>query len=378
MMDMNFVDAVAINGVRITGDGYMVGQAKCARTGCQAYMAADVGLPGSGTVNVYRPDEVVFDKASLATFAGKPITIGHPSEGVTAETWRQLAVGDIGTEIARDGEFVSVPYKIMDAAAIKAIQYGEACELSMGYTTGIEIRDGVAPDGTPYQAVQTGPIRVNHMAIVKSARGGSQLRIGDDAPWGAAPFTSDGKEIGMADTNLKTVVLGDQAVQVAAVDAQAIENFKAASAKALADAKADGDRTIAAKDAELATKDSEIAALKAKVLDAAGLDKLVADRADVIGKANVIAPAVMIDGKSIPEIKRAAVVAKSGAAMAHKSEAYIEAAFDLLCADIADPAAKALADAKGHAVSDSDKSYADRAKALSDEWKKPNTKKEAA
>ena len=180
MTDIQFTDLADISGIRVTADGYMVGQVRCARTGCQTYMATDIGLPGSGTVSVYRPPEVVFAKDSLATFAGKPVCMGHPPEMVTSDNWRTYAVGDIGTEIARDGEFVSVPYKIMDAAAIKAVQDGTR-QISMGYTTGLSIEDGVAPDGTPYQVVQTGPIRINHLAIVPQARGGSNLRIGDGA-----------------------------------------------------------------------------------------------------------------------------------------------------------------------------------------------------
>lgn len=367
MTEVKFTDLSPIAGTRITADGYMTGQARCARTGCQTYMAADLGMPGSGTVSVYRPPEVVFDKASLATFAGKPVTMGHPAQGVTADTWKELAIGDIGVEIARDGEFVSVPYKIMDAAAIKAVQDGTR-QLSMGYTTGIEIRDGVAPDGTPYQAVQTGPIRVNHMAIVGAARGGSQLRIGDGAIWGAEALPPIRKELDMAEAiKTQTVLVDGLSVETTDAGAQAIAKLQ----KDAAAAQATADKAIATKDAELATKDAEITALKAKVLDAAALDKLVADRADLIGKAKAIAPAVLTDGKSATDIKRAVVVAKSGAAMADKSDAYIEAMFDILAADVKadDPAAKALADANGAALTTLDKQRADRDKALSDAWK---------
>lgn len=375
-----FMDALApLGGTRITADGYMVGEVLCARTGCQQYLASDLGLAIGGTVTVYRPEEVVSDKASLATFAGKPVTMGHPAEQVTADNWKSLAVGDIGTEVARDGEFVRVPYKIMDAAAIAAIQAGTR-EVSMGYTTGVEMRDGVAPDGTPYQAVQTGPIRINHLAIVPKARGGSQLRIGDGAAqWGAAPLTLDEKEIRMSDNSLKTVVLGDKAVQVAAADVQTIEAFKADAAKVLADAKADHDKAIAKKDGEIIAKDKEIADLKAEILAVDDLDKLIADRAALITKAKAISDAIVVSGKSDAEIKRAAVAAKLGDAAADKTDAYIDAMFDILSdAKPADPVVAALADAKKPAMAaDRDKLYSDRVKALSDAWKPSTIKKEA-
>lgn len=367
-----------MSGTRITADGYLVADVRCARTGTQQYLASDLGLADGGMVTVYRSEDVVFDKASLATFAGKPVTMGHPMEAVTAANWKALAVGDIGTEIARDGEFVRVPLKVMDASAIDMVQSGGAREVSMGYTTGIEMKDGIAPDGTPYQAVQTGPIRINHLAIVPRARGGSQLRIGDDAaPWGAAPFTSDGKDIGMADTPMKTVVLGDKAVNVPVTEAPAIEAFKDAAAVASAKLVADHEKTIAAKDAELATKDAEIASLKGKVLDAAALDKLVADRAALTAKAKAIAPAVVTDGQAPAAIKRAAVEAKKGT-MADKSDAYVDAMFDILAAEVgdADPLKAALADGAGQVANDRNKIYADRAATISAAWKTP--KKEVA
>lgn len=363
MTDIKMTDAASLSGTRLTADGYLVADVLCARTGCQDYLARELGMMGDGIVTVYRPESAVFDKASLATFAGKPVTMGHPSEPVTADNWKAHAVGDVGEEIARDGESVRVQIKLMDAAAIASVQNGTR-EISMGYTTPLSMQDGTAPDGTPYQAVQTGPIRINHLAIVPAARGGSSLRIGDGADnWGAAPLIPKGVPA-MAD-NLKTVVLGDKAVNVTVADAPTIEAFKADQAKALADAKAEHDKAIAAKDAELATKDSTIADLKAKVLDGAALDKLVQDRADLIAKARAIAPETVTDGKSVADIKKAVVTAKRGAEMADKSAAYIDAAFDLL-AD-ADPVKAALGDAAKSQIGGD--IYAERDKKLSDAWK---------
>lgn len=380
MTDMNFTDMAPLSGARLTADGYLVANVRCARTGCQQYRASDLGMTGNDVVTVFRPEATVFAKDSLATFAGKPVTMGHPEGAVSADNWRALAVGDIGTEIARDGEYVTVPLKLMDAAAIKAVMDGTR-EISMGYSVGIEMQDGVAPDGTPYQAIQTGHLRVNHLAIVSAARGGANLRIGDSAePWGASPLSPDRKDIGMTDTPMKTVVLGDKAaVTVPVTDALTIEAFKDAATAASAKLVADHATALATKDAALATKDAEITALKAKVLDGGALDKLVSDRADLIGKAKAITAGIVTDGKSAAEIKRATVIAKAGAAMSDKSEAYLDAMFDILATDAAknsDPAAKALADGTAPVLTDADTLYAQRALRLSDAWK-PQPKKEA-
>lgn len=380
MTETKFADAATLAGTRMTNDGYMVAEVRCARTGCQDYLASEMGVDGD-VITVYRPPEVVFDKASMATFAGKPVTIGHPSDPVTAENWKSLAVGDIGEDIARDGEFIRVPIKLMDAAAIEAVMSGTR-EISMGYSTGIEFRDGTAPDGTPYQAVQVGPIRINHLAIVPHARGGSKLRIGDGAgQWGASPLNNR-EDAHMADNAIKTrtVMIDGLSVETTDAGAQALEKLKSDISDAANAHKAeiaDRDKTIAAKDAEIATKDAKIKDLESKILDAAAIDKLVKDRADFVAKVRAIDPETVTDGKSQAEVMKAVVIAKRGAEMADKSDAYIEAAFDILASDVkTDDAAKVLAGGTTVKVGDRDKLYADRDREIADAWKTPK-KKEA-
>ena len=115
----------------------------------------------------------------------------------------------------------------------------------------------------------------------------------------------------------------------------------------------------------MAKKDAEIADLKAKTLDAAAIDALVKDRADLVARAKAIQPDAVTDGKSNADIKRAVVVAKRGDAVKDKADAYIDAAFDLL-GDAEDPAKTALADASTAKVGDA---YADYENRMSNAWK---------
>jgi hypothetical protein len=84
-LEHKFTDTVTLVGTRVTTDGYLVGEVRCARSGCQQYLASELGLvdsePGE-VVNVYRPESAVFSKDSMATFVGKPVTVGHPPEMV--------------------------------------------------------------------------------------------------------------------------------------------------------------------------------------------------------------------------------------------------------------------------------------------------------
>jgi len=376
---MKFTDAASITGMRLTADGYLVGDVRCARTGCQTYHSAEIGLGDQGMVTVYRPDDAVFARDSMATFAGKPVTIGHPAEPVTADNWKTHAVGDIGEDIARDGEFVRVPIKLMDAAAIKAVQDGTR-EISMGYTTPIEARDGIAPDGTAYQAVQTGPIRINHLAIVSKARGGAELRVGDGVnQWGATPITMrKSKEVTMTDI-LKTVVLGDQAAQVAADSVSIIDKFKADAAKKLADALASKDAAIAEKEEEIGKLKADLSEAEKKVPTADALDALVAERADLMADAEKLAG--IKDAKGTPADIRKAIVAKrlGDAAVEGVSDAEITGMFKAVKAQgvkDGDPFKRTVADGVKTQVSDADTEYNAMLADMQNAWKTPS-KKEA-
>jgi hypothetical protein len=164
--------------VRITHDGYMTARPRVARTGIQIYSGKELGRPEMDRVRVYRPADQVFDTNAMASLAHRPITNDHPREAVTAENWKKYAVGQVGDEVARDGEFIRVPLVLMDAEVISAVKDGKR-EISLGYDANLEWRAGVTDQNEQYDAVQTS-IRINHLAIVDAARGGPKLVVGDN------------------------------------------------------------------------------------------------------------------------------------------------------------------------------------------------------
>jgi len=334
---MQIKDSLSLDatGLSRSADGYLVATAKIARAGnVQQYLGRELGMTGDEAGNVfgvYRDPDVVFDEASMASLAGRPVTRNHPPDGVNAQTWRDLAIGTVGGRVVRDGEHVVASMAIMDAAAAAEVE-GGARSLSAGYTTGIMQDSGVAPDGTPYQYRQSGPIRFNHVAYLpdNNPRAGN-TRIGDARTWGLAPLpTADTKGNIMS---LQTVVLGDQAAQVAIADAPKVEAFKADMVKKLSDAETAHAKAIADKDAAIAKAEAERDDAKKKVLSEADIDKRVADRADLIGKARAIVADVKTDGLADAAIRKAVVISKLGDAMADKSDAYIDARFDILAED---------------------------------------------
>jgi hypothetical protein len=336
---MQFTDAVTVAGTRRRDDGYLVADARIARTGVQIYAGHEVGKPDMASVRVYRPGSEVFADATLKSAAHRPVTNDHPDEMVTSANWKEHAVGQTGDEVTGEGIFIRVPLMVSDEAAIKDIEAGKQ-ELSAGYTCDLAFEAGTTPTGEAYDAIQKN-IRLNHVAIVARGRAGKQVRIGDGAKsWGAAPIppTTDKETITMSDA-LRTVVVDGLSVSTTDQGAQAISKLLKdleSSAAKLADAETRHQTALATKDADLAKAHAERDAANAKVLSDADLDKRVAARADLITKAKAIAKDVKTDGLSDGAIRKAAVTAALGdAAVKDKADAYIDARFDILVEDAA-------------------------------------------
>ncbi|ENH9244463.1 DUF2213 domain-containing protein [Vibrio cholerae] len=158
-----------------TDEGFLKVSGRAAKTGIQEYYAHELGLndrPHDAVVRVMRFPAEVFKQSALDSYVGADITIEHPETFVSSETFKNSSVGLV-TAAKRDGDFVLVDMIVKDQSAIDAIHSGKV-ELSAGY----ECSYGPAPEGSSYDFVQRN-IRINHLAITNSARGGSQVRLAD-------------------------------------------------------------------------------------------------------------------------------------------------------------------------------------------------------
>ena len=348
---MQLFDRATTSTPRRTTDGYLVADVRVARTGIQEYLGSELGKPDMPIVRVYRPESAVFAADAMHSYAHRPVTNDHPATQVTADTWRDVAVGGTGGEVVRDGEFVRVPMSLMDASAIADYESGKR-ELSMGYDAVIEFIDGVTPEGESYQAVVTS-MKMNHLALVDKARGGAELRIGDSP---SAEGNSGQATGGQTAMTMKQVMVDGLTVETTIQGAQAIEKLN----KQLADSASTVQALKDAHSAELAKRDAEIDSLKSKTLTDAEIDKLVFARTELITKARSVHD-FDYAGLSDSAIRRTAVVAKLGdAAIAGKPEAYVDARFDILVEDAAktDPVREALKDSKpSQPVADSRAAY---------------------
>jgi hypothetical protein len=317
-MSIKFQDKAQVGDVKKTQDGYLVATSRVARTGVQDYLASELGMFGDHVVKVYRPEQEVFAKDAMSSLTHAPVTVDHPAQMVDAANWGDLSVGEVGSEVMRDGEWLTVPLIVKDAKGIHAAGSTHK-EISMGYTA--ELKD--APEGSDYDKVMTN-IRFNHLALVPRGRAGSEARIGDSVDqWGAAP-----KQREVKDMTTKAIVVGDEAVNVPADVADKIIAALDAAKKEVADLTA----TVEARDTTIGELKAECADTAKKVMSDADIAAAVVARKAVTDKAAEFVEGFNDEGQTLADIKRAAVKAKFGdeAAATEVSDAEINGIFRVM------------------------------------------------
>ena len=309
---------------RFDENGLLVDTPVVARVGVQTYIT-----PDGKERREFRPASEVFKAESLASYQGKPVTLGHVT--VNSNNARSVVVGAVSGSGERSYAAVVVPLTIYDKEAIEAAKAGRAGELSVGYTTEdvntagwgsnetgeykldgeYESQDDIPPEWVRFDALQTN-IVVNHVALVYKGRAGV-AKLNFDAQQ-ENPYTID-VDINKEDKQemIKIKLDGAQEFEVAPEIASHIE---ALNAKA--------DTAIAERDAMKAKVDAMPAEIEAAVArakaDADALAALVAVAAEAGIKADCL------DAKGI---KVAYVKEISGLDVSEKSDSYIDAAFDI-------------------------------------------------
>lgn len=344
---MKFTDALELGKPRRTKEGYLAVRARAARTGVYQYDGREIdpdnkhGLRDSGTVNVLRDEATVFDAAAVRTFIGKPITVDHPSEAVTADNWKQHSRGAIMGAL-RDGDYLAFDLLVMDKDAIADIEAGKR-ELSNGYRADIEVGDFTAPDGTKCQARQARITDGNHVAIVDKARGGGNCRIADGGN-DSFEICDFAPVILIADAAQEQSTMKDfltlDGLKVDLTDADAVKAAFAKLQQVAADANTAKDKALT----DVATLTTDKAALEAKVatletqlkdaaLTPAKLREAARAYAEVCDKAKALGVTVT-DEMDEAAIQKAVVTAKIGDAAKDWTDAQIAASFATLAADV--------------------------------------------
>lgn len=322
---------------RMTAEGFLIAPGTIARAGnIQEYRASELGfdvtrgMDASQIVRLYRPTSEVHSQATIGSFEGQTLTMGHPFGGVDAGTWRDVAIGDV-RDVKADGDKVSGELVIRDAKAIKDIQSGTR-QLSCGYTFDCDMTAGRTSDGKAYDGTMTN-IRGNHVAVVDMARGGPGCRIGDSKSKG------NHMKIRMTDRALAGVTLPGFSIVVDDGVGEVAQDAIDRLGKACDAATTAHDAIAAERDAQKARADAaekELADLKAKktVVDGelveakkkvdgipAQVEALAAERSKVVADGLRLFPELKAEGKSVAQIRTEVVTHVVGSDGALKSVA---------------------------------------------------------
>lgn len=165
-----------------TPEGYLICRdAAIARAGDLLYSPTETDVESDGTPTVItRSIEDLCTSKTIASFEGKPVTIGHPDGGgqfVGPENWQDFAVGIVQNVRQGDGDDVDkliADLLITDLEAISVVKRKSLRQLSCGY-------DAKFIETDKNKGIQKNIVG-NHVALVQAGRCGSECSIFDSAP----------------------------------------------------------------------------------------------------------------------------------------------------------------------------------------------------
>lgn len=327
MADVLFQDKLNIPTQRKFKDsGQMIAPCSIARTGVMSYLAKECGdafkdRDPMSIVKIATLAEDLFCKDSIESYRSAPITVGHPEDDVNTENSKDLVKGMLEGLPLRDGELLSATLVLNDADAISITKQSDS-QLSSGHTARLVLCDAAV---TGYDAKKT-HIRCNHVAIVSRGRAGAEVRIADadavaEEVFVEPVFDAEGNEVKPVEVPAAVV----PAVVVEPVATEVVEPV----AVALGDAAA-----LAIEVAQLTVK-LEDAQAEIKTLKLIDIDTLVQERLELVSNVLKLADGIVVTGKSAMELKREVVAKCRDADMTGKSDAYIEARYEVLLEDAA-------------------------------------------
>ncbi len=254
-------------------------RAHIARTGVQIYR-----MPDGSTRREYRPAEEVGSANSLASYAGAPITIGHPKL-VTPQNFEKVSAGHVSSApslIKRDSDdYVEAFLDVNRLDALDAVVSGELVELSAGYRCDFDPTAGLTPQGQPYDGVQRN-IKINHVALLPAgkARAGRKARIVTDEIESVLRLDSNGNQVD-TDGEDMSILIGGKPLEGVALQAAvcALETEAATSKAALAVATTkvdEAEKSAATAEGKLVLAEAAKVAAEAKI-SADAIDALVSD-----------------------------------------------------------------------------------------------------
>jgi hypothetical protein len=319
--------------------------ASIARTGIQLYSDAD------GSVRKeFRPESEVASPESLASFAGKAITMEHPPVLLDSENTKDHSIGFTGTEVVYDNGFVRAVMTITDQEVIDKVMRGDVREVSAGYRVAYDPTPGVTDSGEHYDGIQK-EISGNHVAIVRRGRGGPEVKLHLDRQDGVDPtlfpitetqimtakVVFDGAEFEVSESVALAITKEREDAKMSYEDMKKKYDALVKEAEDMKAKMADMEHGMKEKEDSLEGRSDALAeqvdSLKAELEEAkrVDVDGLVAARVALVEKARIALDAdYEFAGKSDREVMVDAIKADRADAIEldERSDDYVQALFD--------------------------------------------------
>jgi len=340
-------DVAPIEKYEVTPEGYLRAWATIARTGVQQYTDADGSIRRE-----FRPEGEVASPESLASFAGKAITLEHPPVLLDSDNTKEYQIGFSGTEVVYDNGFVRAVMTITDKDAIERIMRGDAKEVSAGYRVNYDATPGVTDKGENYDGIQK-EINGNHIAVVRRGRAGPQVKLHLDRldaadpslltpieePSMTAKVNFDGAEFEVTESVALAITKEREDAKMSYEDMKKKCDELQAAADSMKSEMDAMEKEMKGKcDAAEGRADAiadEMVGLKADLSAAQqiNVDSLVEERIALIDKARPsLDSAFDFTGKTVREIMQASIQATRGDSLdlSERSDDYVTAMFDTL------------------------------------------------
>lgn len=291
----------SINNVRVTQQGFLSIPATLTRTGVLTYTRAD----GSKVRELRHPDDV-YAPESLATLEAAPVTDDHHGL-IGPDNVSQYSIGIVNNAAQSDNGLVSGRLTVQRRDAIEAVQAKRLREISPGYTCAIDPTPGEW-NGERYDQRQTNII-YNHVALGPAnwGRSGPEVALRLD---GAVSGVEDlPKPKPYVRQTMKIRVTLDGVTYEVDVAEELAPTFEA-SLKRMGQERADAKDAAAKAEGAKAAAEKALNEAQARFDAATGpeaLEKLVKERAEVLTKAQALAPEAKFDGMSLDEMRKTAL-----------------------------------------------------------------------
>ena len=339
-------DVAPIDKYELTSEGYLRAWATIARTGVQMYTDADGSIRRE-----YRPEAEVASPESLASFAGKAITLEHPPVLLDSANTKDYQVGFSGTEVVYDNGFVRAVMTITDKDAIERIMRGDAKEVSAGHRVNYEATPGVTDNGENYDGIQK-EINGNHIAVVRRGRAGPQVKLHLDRLDAADPYlinsieepsmtakvNFDGAEFEVSESVALAITKEREDAKMSyedmkkKYDGMMSEASKMKEEMDAMEKEMKGKMDAAEGRADALSQELEAAKADLEAAQQVNVDSLVEERIALIDKARIsLDSAFDFAGKNAREIMEASIKAVRGDVdLSERSDDYVTAMFDTL------------------------------------------------